>query len=47
MKIYYTRWWNRSDSHIPNSLYLEDRNWDDYGYKTTFYLYYYSLSSIE
>ena len=42
MKIYYTRWWNRSDSHIPNSLYLEDRNWDDYGYKTTFYLYYYS-----
>lgn len=42
MKIYYTRWGNASDFIHPNSLYLEDRNWDDYGYKTTFYLYYFT-----
>lgn len=42
MKVKYIRWKDqlRSIALESNTCYLEDRNWDDFGYKTTYYLYY-------
>lgn len=41
MKIKYIRWANQSNFNESDCFYLEDRNWDDFGYKTTYTLYYY------
>lgn len=38
MRFVYSRW--NPETVEENTYYLEDRNWNDYGYYTTFYLYY-------
>lgn len=41
MKVRYIRWANTSNMNEINCFYLEDRNWNDFGFYTTFNLYYY------
>lgn len=40
MKIRYVRWATSEKLSEKDCFYLEDRNWDDFGYNTTFVLYY-------
>ncbi|MGL5053622.1 MAG: AAA family ATPase [Cetobacterium sp.] len=40
MKIRYVRWATSEELSEKDCFYLEDRNWNDFGYNTTFVLYY-------